>query len=140
MKKHVFVVSVCILLISSVLTVTAFNVNKEIKLFNIEDGTVSITIPVGSYEIISTVNGDEIYIENFGRNLIPGRPNLPSKIFSIAIPPGAEIFEVNYETYNSYVLPGKFDIIPVPLPRVASIENPEIYQKELEKYNENYNR
>lgn len=139
MNKHFVAISICVLMISSVLTGTAVIVNKEKDLFDIEDGIVSITIPVEAYEITNTINGDEISVENFGRNLIPGKPNLPSKIFSIAIPPGAEIVDVSYEIVNSYVLPGKYDIIPVSLPSVVSTENPEIYQQELKKYNENYN-
>ncbi|KYK22080.1 hypothetical protein AYK21_00250 [Thermoplasmatales archaeon SG8-52-2] len=139
MRKYVITILICLFMISSVVAGATVVVDKEKNIFNLENGTVSINIPVGSYEIVSTADGNEIFIENFGRNLIPGKPNLPSKIFSIAIPPGAEIVDVNYETYNSYVLPGKFNIIPVSLPRVVSVENTEIYQKELEKYNENNN-
>ena len=138
MKKHVIAILVSIFMISSVLTGSAVIVNKDKNLFDIEDGKVSLTIPVGAYEIISTFEGDEIFAEKFGRNLIPGKPNLPSKIFSIAIPPGSEIVDVSYDVSDSYVLPGKYDIIPVSLPRVVSEEDPDIYQRELKKYNENY--
>ena len=139
MKKNIVALSICIIMISSVLTGAAVIVNNQGNLYSEKEGKVSITIPIGEYKITSASNGDELTVENFGRNLIPGKPNLPSKIFSIAIPPGAEIDEVNYETYNSHVISGNYNIIPVSIPRVASQENPEIYQKEQEKYYENYN-
>ena len=139
MKKNFIAISICILMISSVITGAAVIVNKNTNQLYVQDGTISLTIPVESYKIVSTSGRDEISVENFGRNLIPGKPNLPSKIFSIAIPPGAEVVDVNYETSNSYVLPGKYNIIPVTLPRVLSEEIPELYQQELNKYNENYN-
>ncbi len=139
MKKHVLAVSICLIMISSVLAGATIVVNKDTGLFEIKDGAISVNIPVESYQIINSLEGDEISIENFGRNLIPGKPNLPSKIFSIAIPPGAEIINVGYEILDSYVLPGKYDIFPVSLPRVVGEEDPEVYQQELKKYNENYN-
>ena len=55
--------------------------------FEIGEDTIGVTIPVGSYEIINTDQGDEISVEDFGRLLVPGKPNLPSKIFAVAIPP-----------------------------------------------------
>jgi hypothetical protein len=138
MKKHVIVLSVCILMIGSVIAGASVINDIDTGFFNISDGTVSVTIPVGSYKITDTSDGHEIFADNFGRNLIPGKPNLPSKIFSIAIPPGAEVKDINYEILDSYVLPGKYDIIPASLPRVICDENPEIYQQELKKYQENY--
>ena len=139
MKKHVLGIFLCMLMIGSVLAGAAVNINKEIILFDIEDGTISVTIKVGNYEIESTAEGDEISVENFGRLLIPGKPNLPSKIFSIAIPPGAEINDVSFEVSDRIVLPGNYNVVPVVLTRVIGDENPEIYQKELNKYTENYN-
>jgi hypothetical protein len=138
MKKHVLVVSIIILLISSAIAGASVIVKNDKNAFDLVDGKISVKISVGDYEIISTSEGYEISVENFGRNLIPGKPNLPSKIFSIAIPPGAEITSVDYEILDSDILPAKYDIIPVPIPRVVGEEKPEIYQQELKKYNENY--
>ena len=81
MKKHVIGIFLCMLMISSVLASATVNTSKEANLFDIKDGTISVTIPVGEYDIDSTNEGDEIYVENFGRLLIPGKPNMPSKIF-----------------------------------------------------------
>ena len=56
--------------------------------------TTSVTIPVGAYRITTKEQGDEIAVDGFGRLLVPGAPALPSKIFALAIPPGAEVVDV----------------------------------------------
>ena len=55
--------------------------------------TVTVTIPIGAYEIDRVDDGYDISVEGFGRLLVPGKPNIHSRIFSIAIPPGAEMVE-----------------------------------------------
>jgi len=103
------------------------------------DEEINVTIPVGAYEIQYTDQGQEILVENFGRLLIPGKPNLPSKIFAIAIPPGAEVFEVTFITGEGVPLPGSYQIAPVGLPRVIGQEDPLIYERDKRMYEENYN-
>ena len=88
MKKKITCILICLLLIGSVIVGAGISKIEETE---ITDGTISVKIPIGSYEIESTEFGDEISIEDFGHLLIPGMPNLPTKIFSIAIPPGAEL-------------------------------------------------
>ena len=139
MNRKIIGIFVCILMIGSTLASVTVNVNGETVLFDIEDGTISVAIPVGTYEIENTENGDEISVEDFGRLLIPGKPNIPSKIFSIAIPPGAEVVDVSFEVADSIVLTGSYEVPPVSLPRVICEEDPEVYQQELNQYNENYN-
>ena len=63
--------------------------NQDSGYFDICEDTISVTIPVETYEIKNTEQGHEISVENLGRLLVPGKPNLPSKIFAVAIPPGA---------------------------------------------------
>jgi hypothetical protein len=127
------------LMVGSVVAGATVNINGETVLFDIEDGIISVTITVGTYEIESSEQGDEIYVENFGRLFIPGKPNLPSRIFSIAIPPGAEFVDISYEVSDSVVLPDSYNVPAIDLPRVIGEENPEVYMQELEKYEENYN-
>ena len=102
--------------------------------------TISIDIPIGEYRIQSTEAGQTIFIEGFGRTSIPGEPALPSKIFAIAIPPGAQVEDISYETGESIVLPGTYTIDPVVLPRVIGEENPALYQKEYESYEQRYSQ
>jgi len=58
---------------------------KDIVFFGQSDNSVTVAIPVGEYDFINTEKGDEVTVEDFGRLLVPGKPNLPSKIFSSAI-------------------------------------------------------
>jgi hypothetical protein len=103
------------------------------------DQEISVTIPVGAYEIKDTEQGHEVSVENFGRLFIPGKPNLPSKIFAIAVPPGAVVAEVTFTTGEGVTLPESYQISPVPLPRVIGQEDPLIYEREKEVYEENFN-
>jgi len=103
------------------------------------DEGISVTIPIGQYEINYTEQGQEVWVENFGRLLVPGKPNLPSKIFAIAIAPGAEIDEVTFTAGEGVTLPGTYEISPARLPRVIGQEDPLIYQQDKKMYEENYN-
>jgi len=137
MKKcgRVVVLLITALMIGSVM------VNADISKANqaLQDGEISVTIPIGTYEIRYTEQGEEIYVENFGRLLVPGKPNLPSKIFAIAIPPGAEVAEVTFDLGEGILLPGTYEISPVPLPRVIGQEDPLLYQRDRQTYEENFN-
>ncbi len=104
-----------------------------------DEGKISIPIPVGFYDINQTPQGDEILMEGFGRLLVPGKPNLPSKIFAIAIPPGAKVAEVTFDVGEGIKLPGTYQIAPSPLPRVLGQEDPLLYQRDKERYEENFN-
>jgi len=136
MNKSIVVFLVCMLMVSSVLAGAA--VNTKNVLVESKKGTITLTIPAGSYDIKKTDDGDELYVENFGCLLIPGKPNLPSKIFSIAIPPDAKLKEVRFESINSVVLTDKYNVQPVSLPRVIGEENPDVYEQEQKRYEENY--
>ncbi|MCK4272725.1 hypothetical protein KAX22_08750, partial [bacterium] len=99
---------------------------------------LSVIIPVGAYEIQDVKGEQEVYVEDFGRLLVPGKPNLPSKIFALAIPPGAEVVDVTFQTGREVVLPGTYQVSPAPLPRVIGREDPRIYERELQRYERNY--
>ncbi|MDH7517694.1 MAG: C25 family cysteine peptidase [Candidatus Thermoplasmatota archaeon] len=136
MKRGLVVFLVCTLMIGSVFV--GASVNTKNFLFKTVDGVVVVNIPAGGYEVKKTDNGDELYVEDFGCLLIPGKPSLPSKIFSVAIPPGAQFKEIHFDTLGSVVLPGTYNVPSVSLPRVIGDENPVIYEQELKRYEENY--
>jgi len=100
--------------------------------------TISLMIPVAAYEIENTMLGQEPYIDDYGYLLIPGKPKLPSRIFALAIPPGAEYVEISFTPGEGINLPGDYYITPTPLTRVIGEENPVIYEKEKQRYDENY--
>ncbi len=136
-----FLVSM-LMIISVIPTVLSGINNEEIELtnlFEICDGEISVNIPVGSYEIINSDVGHEVNIEDFGHLLISGKPNLPSKIFAIAIPPGSVLTDVSFEVDDAIELTGTYDIIPVNIPRVIGKEDPDIYEIQKKEYEENYN-
>ena len=97
-----------------------------------------ISIPVGAYTIEDAEQGQQVSIENFGRRLVPGKPDLPSKIFALAIPPGAELVNISYDFGAGVVLPGSYQIPPASLPRVIGPENMQVYERERRAYEENY--
>ncbi len=101
--------------------------------------TVSVDIPVGAYAVTDGAHGHELAVDGFGRRLIPGRPALPSRIFAIAIPPGAELVEVTFDAGVGVALPGSYQVSPAPLPRVIGEENAALYAADLAEYKRNYN-
>ena len=103
-----------------------------------EPDSVSAAIPVGAYQIAQTERGHEITVEGFGHLLVPGKPDLPSKIFAVAIPPGAEFVELTFDAAEPVVLPGVYDVPPTPLPIVIGQEDPLVYAKENRVYEQNY--
>ena len=144
-SRIILIILIAMLMLGSVLANVHANENnqdleyKKIGNFDICKDTISVTIPFGTYKIKNTEQGHEISVENLGRLLVPGKPNLPSKIFAVAIPPEAEVLEVTFNAGEGLTLPGNYDIPPSPLPRVIGQENPLIYEREREIYEENYN-
>ena len=144
-SRMILIILIAMLMLGSFLANVHANENnqdleyKKIGNFDIFKDTISVTIPFGTYKIKNTEQGHEISVENLGRLLVPGKPNLPSKIFAVAIPPEAEVLEVTFNAGEGLTLPGNYDIPPSPLPRVIGQENPLIYEREREIYEENYN-
>jgi hypothetical protein len=100
-------------------------------------GSVTVNIPSGAFEVKDTGDGYEVKADGFGRHLVPGKPNLPARIFSIAIPPGATISGVAVETVGS-ALAGTYRVNAVGLPRVISDENPVVAAREKALRDANY--
>jgi len=101
--------------------------------------TVSVTIESASPKVTMTADGHEVTAEGLGRLLIPGKPNLPSRVFAIAIPPGATMTDVTFDLGEGIVLPGRYDVVPVSVPRVVGREDPQVRQREERIYAENHN-
>jgi hypothetical protein len=112
---------------------------KNIVIFNQTDNYISVTIPIGDYEITNNGQEYEIFIDGFGRSTIAGMPSLPSRIFAIAIPPGADLIDVSFNSGEGILIPEISYIKPVPLSRVIGEENPELYDLQQKEYIENFN-
>ena len=92
---------------------------------------VSVTISAGAPSIERASDGEQVLAEGFGQLLIPGKPALPSRIFAIAIPPGAELIDVTCDAGSAVELSGTHNVAPAGLPRVVGDENHAIYAQEL---------
>jgi hypothetical protein len=101
---------------------------------------LSVTIPTDAYDLVSSELGTEVLVEDFGRLLVPGKPDLPSRVFSIAVPPGAEVLDVVVDPGEGVELPGTFDIAPSRLARVIGQADPRLEAARLNERDENYSR
>jgi hypothetical protein len=137
MIRKLLGIFICTLMISSAL-VSASPRNTNQQNVVLQDGAITVTIPVGQYTMAKTSQGTEFTLKDYGRLLVPGKPNLPSKIFSIAIPPGAKVCDVSFEASKTLIIHGIYRIAPSPLPRVIGTKNPGIAGPDQKKYNDNY--
>ncbi len=143
MRKIIGVSIGFLLLISSVLASATFiekNLNtNEIENIIFEEDVIISTFIIPDFKIDKRATDDYIILEDFGHYLVPGKPNLPSKIFTIAIPPGTELVDISYETDEEIILAGNYNIIPCQLPYAIGKEDPIFREKEEQRYWDNYN-
>ncbi len=137
MKKLVVIITLCLVVLSSTITCASVEELSNIYPSTHTNGKISVQIPVGSVTFQQTQGRDELAIDGFGRILIPGKPNLPSKIFSIAIPPGSVFVDLHYTLGDVVVLPNHYDVLPVPAPGVFDQAYEKIQSKEEQCYIEN---
>lgn len=127
----------------SVLTISCFFLMALILALGVSStssyaGTYEYTIESGSYEIVDAGNGyQEINMEGFGQLFDPGKPRLPSKIFTIAIPPGASVVSVTVEETDVQQLPGGYNILPAPSPMPGNGDD-ELIKEAMDLYERNY--
>jgi len=134
MKRVVIGILLSMLMVGSVLT-GATTVKNDIEF---KDGKITVSIEIGNYEIENIGEGIDIKVDDFGHHLIAGKPNLPSKIYPIAIPPGSEFVDMAFTTGEAVVLPGSYYVLPCQIPQVIGKENPLVREKEEQIYKENY--
>jgi hypothetical protein len=137
MMKKIIGVFICMLMVCAALA-SANSLLADNQGITEKNGMISVHIPLGTYDISDVDIYQEVTIEGYGRLLIPGKPNLPSKIFSIAIPPGAQVSDVAFDSGNQLMLPGVYRIAPCRLPRVIGQEDSDQYARDLHQYEENY--
>jgi hypothetical protein len=101
-------------------------------------GSVTATFLAGDYTIEETGAGHEVVMEGFGRLPTTGMPNLPAKIFHVAVPPGAEVTDVIFSMGEAVELEGEYDIAPVSLHRVVTGEDPALYEQDLAAWEANH--
>ncbi|MBN2456201.1 MAG: hypothetical protein JXB29_06675 [Sedimentisphaerales bacterium] len=100
--------------------------------------TYQYTLQAGGYKILDADNDyQQIEMEGFGQLLTAGKPKLPSKIFSIAVPPAAQVTSVVVQAEQWIELEGTYNILPAQVPMPGNGNTRKI-QKANEIYQENY--
>jgi hypothetical protein len=95
--------------------------------------TYQYTIEAGKYEIVDAGDGyQEIKMEGFGQLLEPGKPKLPSKIFSVAIPPDVKVDSVEVAGTGLAELPGTYNVVPAPMVSPLSATEEELKKARAE--------
>ncbi len=100
------------------------------------DNFVTYTVTIDTFTIEQIDGYDIISCPGFGHLLVEGKPNLPSKIFSIAIPPGATILDVSFTTSDCITLDGSYSIAPCPAPQIIGEIAPSNAHQQI--FNTNY--
>ncbi|MFO7677884.1 MAG: C25 family cysteine peptidase [Thermoplasmatota archaeon] len=100
------------------------------------ENVISVTIPISEYTITYDDNAPEILIPGFGNSLAAGNPSLPTRIFSIAIPPGSEIDDISFSVGQGMVIPELSFISPVPISQLLGRENVSLSAKKQKEYDE----
>jgi len=113
MKNKIICIFICTLLIATVVPVAIgknlFNPKKELS----SAGSLIITLHAGKYSISNLENEyTEILMEEYGSLISPGEPTLPSKLFSIGLPPGGKALSIELINLESEELPGVYHIKP----------------------------
>ena len=100
--------------------------------------TYQYTIEAGEYVIEDLASGEQqIKMEGFGQLLKAGKPKLPSKVFAIAIPSGAQVVSVELTGLDAVELPGTYNIVPVQAP-LPGDNNAEGMRRAQEMYEKSY--
>jgi hypothetical protein len=142
MYKITILFFILLLISSSFFVSVSGNINPDVTnqkqaiLSTYSDGIVSVTIPIGNYSIVYEDEMPQIIIPEFGNSLAAGTPSLPSRIFSIAIPPGAELSDVSFYAESSVQISDVSYVKPVPLSRTLSQENYQLFKTRQKEYDE----
>ncbi|MCK5301045.1 MAG: hypothetical protein KAJ21_04000, partial [Thermoplasmatales archaeon] len=96
-----------------------------------ESYTIDINIEFGSFEIKNTNQGIDVVLEDFGQITTPGKPKLPYKIISIAIPPNTSPIKISYQNNSPIVLPGKYNVRAASSPNCTNNEIDNINFQEI---------
>ena len=136
MKKYVLVF-ICLILVGCNVEISAFSTSYAEKT---KENNIQLTIETPSFNVVEKNSENQIIVENFGRLSILGGPILPSRIISIALPPGATYSGYSYEFSDSIMLTGDYTIPPLPIPDLVDSISVNIKTEYKNMYNENYQR
>lgn len=78
--------------------------------------TVSLTLNAGQYRIVPGAQGDTVEMDGFSPASMPGNPQLPAKIYDVALPPSTDMATVQLAITNVVTeeVPGTYNLRPAP--------------------------
>jgi len=117
MKKHK--IKLLAIGIIFIFTINAFMISGNV-IGSEEPQLINHTINVTEISIKQENGFDHISVKGFGHNFIPGTPDLPSKIFTLAIPPNAKDILVRIETGEPVEIEGYYNIFPCEIPQTIN--------------------
>jgi hypothetical protein len=136
MKKYVLVF-ICLILVGCTIEISALSTSHVEKT---KENNIQLTIETPSFNVVEKNSENQIIVENYGRLSNLGGPILPSRIISIALPPGATYSGYSYEFSDSLMLTGDYTIPPLPIPDLADSISVDIKTEYKNMYSENYQR
>ncbi|HUU83577.1 MAG TPA: C25 family cysteine peptidase [Phycisphaerae bacterium] len=98
---------------------------------------LSVVIPQAAHTITETDSGDRVYVEGFGTLHEAGVPQLPVRIFPIAIPPGAAVVRVSYTAAEPVTLPTRHEVAPAPVWKPIGPANEQARTAEQQRFDAN---
>jgi len=98
---------------------------------------LSVSIPRAEHTITETSWGHRVSTEGYGTLHEPGVPQLPVRIFPIAIPPGAEVVRVSYTATEPVRLPRYCNVAPAPVWEPIGPENQQARAAEQRRFDAN---
>jgi hypothetical protein len=97
----------------TILLFIGMSFSASLTLAEPDPNTIYFTIKLDSIDLKEHNNLYDLSAEGFGKLLIQGKPDLPSKIFTIGIPPGKEISSIS--VHQSRFIPLKKRYFQVPI-------------------------
>lgn len=76
--------------------------------------SMEVMLKAGDYKIYSEDNYAQIIMKGYGYVLSPGYPQLPSKTFLFALPPGGKVISIDVISISSENISGEYKIKPSP--------------------------
>ncbi len=124
MRNKIICILICTLLIATIapaaLGKDLINPREELP----SAGSFVITLQAEKYSINDLENGyEEILMEDYGVQITPGEPSVPSKTFYVGLPPGGRVTSIELVRIDSEEIQGFYKIKPG---RSINDENTEI--------------
>lgn len=128
-------ITVAVLLLTLLLTSGAagssVSASSLISGFSAEAGRATLTLYAAAYDITHKAEGHHIEMEAFGHLMVPGKPQLPLKRFTVALPPGARAQSVEILDARTAALPGTYWVEPHP-PILPLADSPRFSDQAIE--------